>query len=139
MQGLVFDRGYFSKSNIKQLDEHGFKFVLALRDDYVFVKDLIKKYLDKIKDNTNLYIKCMDVFGISVKDDTLLDKPYYFHIYYDEIKGAYYKKRFLDNMNFFKSELLNLKGKVLRKNINLQKYKTWFYLDIDKDTNVLKT
>lgn len=46
--GLLFDRGYFSEPNVRELDAHGFEFIMMLRDDQNFVKKLIKAHAFRI-------------------------------------------------------------------------------------------
>ena len=136
--GLLFDRGYFSEQNVRELDGYGFEFMMMLREDQNFVKELIKSHTHDIKDHAEAYISGMDVFGISV-EDTLFDRKRYFHIYYDEVKAGYAKRRFLDAIASLKSELSELEGQVVRKNANLKKYKPWFHVCLDKDTRILKS
>lgn len=136
--GLLFDRGYFSEPNVRELDAHGFEFIMMLRDDQNFVKKLIKAHVSMLRDNPDAYISGMEVFGITV-EKMLYDKNRNFHIYYDEMKAGYAKRRFLNSLAALKSELLELKGKVLRKNANLTKYRPWFNLDVDKEKHMLKS
>lgn len=118
--GLLFDRGYFSEPNVRELDSHGFEFIMMLCDGQNFVKKLIKAHASMLRDNPDVYISGMEVFGITV-EKMLYNKNRYFHIYYDEVKAGYAKRRFLNGLAALKSELLELKGKVLRKNANLTK------------------
>ncbi len=136
--GLLFDRGYFSEPNVRELDSLGFEFIMMLREDQNFVRELIKGHIQEIKDRPEAYISGMEVFGITV-EGTLYGKQRYFHIYYDEIKAGYAKRRLLNHLAALKSELSELKGTVLRKNANLKKYKPWFDLEIDTGTRVLRS
>lgn len=135
--GLLFDRGYFSEPNIRELDSLDFDFMMMLREDLTFFKALVKKHLDEVKDHPDVYINGENVYGITVSEP-LFDKTRYFHIYYDEVKAGYSKRHFLNTLTTLKSELSDLLDTVLRKNMNLSKYKAWFDLDIDKETRVLK-
>lgn len=134
--GLLFDRGYFSETNVRELDCLGFEFMMMLREDHAYVKNLIKAHASEVKDHPETYLSGMDVFGTTVKD-MLCDRLRYFHIYYDEVKAGYAKRRFLDELSALKSELSEMEGTVLRKNSALKKYKPWFSLEIDKKTNTL--
>ncbi len=136
--GLLFDRGYFSEPNVRGLDALGFEFIMMLREDQNFVKGLIKALAATIKDNPGAYISGMEVFGITV-EKMLYDKKRHFHIYYDEVKAGYSKRRFLNGLAALKSELSEIKGKALRKNANLKRYKPWFNLEIDKEKRILKS
>lgn len=138
--GLLFDRGYFSEPNVRELDSLGFEFIMMLREDKKFVKKLIKAHMPKLKDNPDAYIGGMEVFGITA-EGMLYDKKRYFHIYYDEVKAGYAKRRFLNSLAALKSELLELKGKILRKNVNLKKYQAWFDIEVvsDQEKRILKS
>lgn len=115
--GLLFDRGYFSEPNVRVLDALGFEFIMMLREHQNFVKGLIKFPGAAVKDNPDAYISGMEVFGITV-EKMLYDKQRHFHIYYDEVKAGYSKRRFLNSLAALKSELSEIKGKALRKNAN---------------------
>ena len=136
--GLLFDRGYFSEGNVRQLDGLGYDFIMMLREDQTFVKKLIMEHMDDIKEVPRAYIGVMEVFGTSIQK-VLYGKPRQFHIYYDDVKASYAKRRFLNKISALQSELDELVGTVLRKNANTQKYKPWFTLDIDKDTRTLNS
>lgn len=136
--GLLFDRGYFSEANVRRLDAIGYSFIMMLREDQNFVKDLILNNMDKIKEKSNAYIGTMEVFGTSVQE-VLYGKPRHFHIYYDDVKASYAKRRFLNRVFALQSELDGLVGTVLRKNADTKKYTPWFVLDIDKDTRLLRS
>lgn len=136
--GLLFDRGYFSESNVRELDSLEFGFMMMLREDQKFVRELIKAHGSEIKDHPDTYINSMEVFGITVRD-TLYDRQRYFHIYYDEVKAGYAKRRFLNRLSALKNELSELKGRILRKNAGLKKYRPWFDLGIDSQTHILQS
>lgn len=134
--GLLFDRGYFSETNVRELDSMGFEFMMMLREDQGYAKGLVKRHAGEIKDHPDAYICGMEVFGLTVRD-TLYGSTRYFHIYYDEVKAGYAKRRFLNGLSALKSELSKMEGTVLRKNTALKKYRPWFDLKIDKTTNML--
>ena len=136
--GLLFDRGYFSEANVRDLDTLGFDFMMMLREDQKFVRELIREHASRIKDHTDTYLGNAEVYGMMVKRP-LYDKERYFYIYYDEVKASYAKRRFLNSLSALRSDLDTMLGKPLRKNANLKKHKVWFQLDIDKDTRVLRS
>ena len=134
--GLLFDRGYFSETNIKMLDDMGYDFMMMMREDYKFVRNIVKEHAAEIKDNPEAYISGMETFGITFSSE-LYGKNRWFHVYFDEVKASYAKRRFLNSLAAMKSELSELQGNTLRKNINLSKYKPWFEITIDKTTQKL--
>ena len=134
--GLLFDRGYFTNDNVTHLDDLGYSFMMMLREDQKFVRELIVDNGSAIKDNPESYLSDMEVFGLTVQSK-LGKKDRYFHIYYDEVKAGYSKRRFLNSISALKQELSAIQGTKLRKNATLAKYKKWFDVDIDKETNTL--
>ena len=136
--GLLFDRGYFTADNVAQLDDLGYSFMMMLREDQKFVRELIIDNSVLLKDSPENYLSGMDVFGITVQSK-LCDKTRYFHIYYDEVKAGYSKRRFLDDISAQKEVLSSLQGTKLRKNATLASYKKWFDITIDKETNTLQS
>ena len=134
--GLLFDRGYFTSDNVIQLDDLGYSFMMMLREDQKFVRKLIVDNSPVIKDNPDNYLSGMEVFGLTVQSK-LCKKDRYFHIYYDEVKAGYSKRRFLNSITALKDELSAIKGTKLRKNATRAKYKKWFDISIDKETNTL--
>ena len=136
--GLLFDRGYFSESNVRELDSLGYDFMMMLRENQVFVRELIKEHAASIKDHSNTYLGGMEVYGLTVSRQ-LYGKERFFHIYYDEVKASYIKRRFLNSLSALRSDLDDLVGTPLRKNMNLGKFRTWFHLNIDKNTRILKS
>ena len=136
--GLLFDRGFCCEGNIRSLDERGYGFIMMLRDDLNFFKDLIHEQRDAIKDQPDKYLDGLDVFATTVKK-MWYDKTRYFHVYYDEVVGSLRKQRFLSALGKIDRELSDLVGKKLRANMTYKKYAPWFDLDIDKDSNVLRS
>ena len=134
--GLLFDRGYFTSDNVIQLDDLGYSFMMMLREDQKFVRKLIVDNSPVIKDNPDNYLSGMEVFGLTVQSK-LCKKDRYFHIYYDEVKAGYSKRRFLNSITALKDELSAIQGTKLRKNATLAKHKKWFDINIDKETNTL--
>lgn len=53
---LIFDRGYFFESNIRGLDCMSYNFIIMMRKNQKFVKELIDENSNKIRDNIDSYI-----------------------------------------------------------------------------------
>lgn len=120
------------------MDSKGYDFIMMLREDQKFVRELIKEQSPSIKDCPSTYIGGMEVYGISVNDE-LFGKTRHFHIYYDEVKAGYARRRFLNSLSALRSDLEELTGTVLRKNANIKRHSAWFNLETDKKTGVLKS
>lgn len=136
--GLLFDRGYFTERNVRALDSLGYDFIIMLREDQKFVKDLIKECAPSIREHPETYLGAMEVYGTTVKR-SLYGKQRFFHIYFDEVKASYARRRLLNALSALRSDLDDLLGKPIRKNANFKRHEAWFRLNIDKDTHILES
>lgn len=136
--GLLFDRGYFSETNVRALDSLGYDFIIMLREDQNFAKDLIREHAAGIRDHADAYLGGAGVYGRTV-EKPLYGKKRFFHVYLDEVRASYARLRLLDSVSALRSDLDGLIGKPIRRNANLKRHRAWFKLDIDKDTRVLKS
>lgn len=83
--GFILDRGYFSKGNIKYLDECGYNFVLMVKGMKKMVNQIIRSVRGKFEQDRAKSIRSYHVSGMTVKNplyptDT---KDRYFHVYYN--------------------------------------------------------
>lgn len=88
--GFILDRGYFSKGNIKYLDDCGYNFVIMMKGMKKLVSQIIKSVRGKFEQDRSKSIRSYHVSGISIKNplyptDT---KERYFHIYYNGLKAV---------------------------------------------------
>lgn len=82
--GFILDRGYFSKDNIRFLDEHKYSFIIMVKGKKGLVRELISENKGKFETNRNNYIKEYGVNGCTI-EHTLYEgdeKIRYFHLYY---------------------------------------------------------
>ena len=87
--GFILDRGYFSKGNIKYLDECGYNFVLMVKGMKKMVNQIIRSVRGKFEQDRAKSIRSYHVSGMTVKNplyptDT---KDRYFHVYYNGSKA----------------------------------------------------
>ena len=82
--GFILDRGYFSKGNIRKMDEYGYSFVIMIKGMAKLVNRLILENKGKFEEERKYSIRKHHVYGITVKDKLYLDdeKDRYFHIYH---------------------------------------------------------
>lgn len=88
--GFILDRGYFSKGNIKYLDECGFKFVIMVKGMKKLVNQVIRRVRGTFEQDRSKSIRSYHVSGITVRNplyptDT---KKRYFHVYYNGTKAV---------------------------------------------------
>ena len=82
--GFILDRGYFSKDNIRKMDEYGYDFVLMVKGMASLVDELILSHKGLFEDDRNYSIRWHHVYGMTVKRRLYADdeKERYFHIYH---------------------------------------------------------
>lgn len=82
--GFILDRGYFSKGNIRKMDEYGYSFVIMIKGMAKLVNRLVLENKGKFEEERKYSIRKHRVYGITVKDKLYLDdeKARYFHIYH---------------------------------------------------------
>ncbi len=82
--GFILDRGYFSKDNIRQMDEYGYDFVIMVKGMAFLVNELVLKHRGTFEDDRECNIRKHHVYGMTVKHKLYVDdeKDRYFHIYH---------------------------------------------------------
>ena len=82
--GFILDRGYFSKGNIRKMDEYGYSFVIMIKGMAKLVNRLVLENKGKFEEERKYSIRKHHVYGITVKDKLYPDdeKARYFHIYH---------------------------------------------------------
>ena len=82
--GFILDRGYFSRSNIRELDKHGYSFVIMVKGMYDLVSSLVLEQKGTFENKWARYIDEYDVYGTTVRRKMFEtdEKDRYFHIYH---------------------------------------------------------
>lgn len=82
--GFILDRGYFSKGNIRKMDEYGYSFVIMVKGMAKLVNTLILKNKGRFEEERKYSIRKHHVYGFTVKSKLYLDdeKDRYFHVYH---------------------------------------------------------
>ena len=88
--GFVLDRGYFSKDNIRYMDDNKYEFVMMVKGCKALVSSLVEANLGTFENKRSSSIRMYKVYGTTVtsklyEDDT---KERFFHIYYNPSKQA---------------------------------------------------
>ena len=106
--GFILDRGYFSKGNIRKMDEYGYSFVIMVKGMAKLVNNLVLKNKGRFEEERKCSIRKHHVYGITVKNKLYLDdeKDRYFHIYHSTGKEHGEKEEL--------EEMLERLGKSLR-------------------------
>ena len=101
--GFILDRGYFSKDNIRYMDDNGFPFVIMIKGRKELVSALVLSNKNTFETNRDCNIHSYQVYGKSVRSKLYEDdeKERYIHIYFNVSKQAAERVQFeqaLDRM-----------------------------------------
>lgn len=82
--GFILDRGYFSKDNIRFLDENGYSFVLMVKGLGKLVSELVLSRRGTFECSRSCDIREYKAYGITVKAKLYAEdaRERYFHIYH---------------------------------------------------------
>ena len=94
--GFILDRGYFSRGNIRYLDECGYSFVIMAKGMSSFISDLILENKGTFENKRSCDMNAYGVYGKTVQR-TLFEgdeKKRYIHIYHSISKDADEREHF---------------------------------------------
>lgn len=107
--GFILDRGYFSRDNIRHMDQCGYDFIIMLKGMKDLVSELVLENKGEFEESRKYSIRDYKVSGMTVKrklfpsDET----ERYFHIYYNESKRTGEREKF--------EEKIDMMGEILKK------------------------
>ena len=83
--GFILDRGYFSRGNIRFMDEHHYSFIIMVKGMKSLVNELILSKKGTFENKWAKYIDDYDVYGTTVPAKLYEgdEKTRYFHIYHN--------------------------------------------------------
>lgn len=113
--GFILDRGYFSKHNIRYMDENGYSFVIMVKGMKDLVSALISSKIHTFETSRECSIRAYRVYGTTVKarlysDDT---KNRYFHIYHNTGRQAAEREQLEQKIDSYMKFLRRMEGQVV--------------------------
>lgn len=104
--GFILDRGYFSKDNIRYMEENNHAFVIMVKGQKDLVSSLVLEHRNTFETDRNCSIRAYRIYGKTVmarlyEDDANLKQ---FHIYYNPSKQAAERELFeqdIDRMKLY--------------------------------------
>ena len=130
--GFILDRGYFSKENIRDIDQNDYTFIIMCRGCKALVSSLVLEKRGSFETKREASIRSYKVYGTTVRrklyeDDT---KDRYFHIYYNPSRQAAEREKL--------EQKVERLSQFLKKNVNTQvkfgkTYQDYFHLHYDKN------
>lgn len=130
--GFILDRGYFSQSNIEQLDANGFDFIIMVKGRKKLVNSIITENLHTFEKKSRNYIEEYDVFGCTVERKLFESdsKTRYIHLYHSVSKEAAELLRFNEDLRKMKKEMDKNIGKAAVMPKSYSEYFELYYNDV---------
>ena len=111
--GFILDRGYFSKENIRFMDQCGYDFVIMVKGMKAFVSEMVLAMKDTFENSRSCTIKHYGVNGTTVKKKLFAsdEKNRYIHIYYSASKCASERSLFEKKLDKIEQYLKKMQGR----------------------------
>ena len=130
--GFILDRGYFSRGNIRYLDECGYSFVIMAKGMASFVNELILENKGTFEDKRACDMNAFGVYGKTVQRALFEgdEKKRYIHIYHSISKEADEREAFENDLRERTALLMSHQNEQVEFGAAYEKY---FYLHYDKN------
>ena len=127
--GFILDRGYFSKENIRYMDNCGYDFVIMVKGMRSFVSELVLENRGKFENVREYGIRQYKTFGMTVKRQLFAsdETERYSHIYYSDARASAEHEKVEAKIDRMKKYLDSIKGKKVSISDG---YKDYFTLEI---------
>jgi len=134
--GFILDRGYFSKENIRYLDENDYGFIIMVKGVKALVCDLVRSKRHSFETSRACSIRAYRVYGTTVRGKLYADDSTerYFHIYYNTGRQAGQREQLEQKIDSYKKFLKRAEGQIVAFGRN---YASYFDLYHDKDGRFL--
>lgn len=122
--GFILDRGYFSKENIRFMDDNGYDFVIMVKGMKKLVSEIVLERRGSFEDDRKNSIRIYKVSGTTVRRKLYADdeKERYFHIYYSDSKRQSEREKFEDKIDQMGKKLKDCMGLPVRPRGDFIKY-----------------
>lgn len=137
--GFLLDRGYASKENIRYFDKNGYGFLMMMKTNQKFVKEVVESVKMSLRMDVSHFIYDHKVYGATVKGKLYAsDKnERYYHVYYDSVRAEQEKMSILFNHERIKKELDRRVEKKLSRKEELRRFEKGFLLKFDDNGYLL--
>ena len=130
--GFILDRGYFSRGNIRYLDECGYSFVIMAKGMAAFISELILENRGTFENKRSCDMNAYGVYGKTVQRALFEgdEKKRYIHIYHSISKEADERETFENALRERTALLMSHQNETVEFGSSYEKY---FYLHYDKN------
>ena len=123
--GFILDRGYFSKKNIREMDDEHMSFIIACKGKANFINNLVSKAIGTFEKDRKNRINKFSCYGTTIVYPLFGDDiNRYIHIYYNELKAAVER----ENIEAKVERISNLLKKNVGKKKDYNEYNHYFDL-----------
>ncbi len=111
--GFILDRGYFSKANIRYMDQGGYDFVIMVKGMVNLVSSLIEEHKGSFETNRGCSIRSHRVYAKTVVSRLYEsdDRKRYFHLYYSTYKESAEREQLESNIERMAKTISSYEGK----------------------------
>lgn len=122
--GFILDRGYFSKGNIKSMDEHNYSFVIMVKGMYDLVNSLVLEKKGTFENKWANHIDEYDMYGMTVKKKLYEtdSKERYFHIFHSIVKEGSERTLLAKKLRQMKSYMMRHTNEMIEFGSSFGKY-----------------
>lgn len=132
--GFIIDRGYFSKGNLKHIDELNYSFLIAVKGNKNFINKFVKEVKGTFESKRVNRISKFACVGTTISKPLFNgDKERYIHVFYNELKAAVERENIETKIDRY-CAILN-KGIGTKKDYST--YEKYFKLEYDKDDTLI--
>jgi transposase len=130
--GFILDRGYFSKDNIRYMDEQRYDFIIMVKGMKKLVRDIVKSRKGTFETDRDCSIRAYRVYGTTIKQTLYADDEHdrWFHIYHNPGKQAAEREQLELQVDRQKQFFAKLQGKKVEFSSAFSQYFDLFH---DKD------
>lgn len=122
--GFILDRGYFSKDNIRFMDDNGYDFVIMVKGMKKLVSEIVLEQRGTFEDSRKNSIRSYKVSGTTIRRKLYADdeNERYFHIYYSDSKRQSEREMLEDKIDRMGKKLKECMGLSVRPRGDFKKY-----------------
>lgn len=122
--GFILDRGYFSKGNIRYMDECGYDFIIMVKGMSSLVNEMIYDRKGTFESKRSCFIRRYHTYGVTIKHPLYAvdDRDRYFHLYYSNQKEAAERAQLEAKIERMTKYLESLKGDKVAISGGYEKY-----------------
>ncbi len=133
--GFILDRGYFSKANIRYMDQCGYHFVIMVKGLKSFVREMIRLHKGSFEEDRKYSIRDYKVKGKTIKARLFAsdEKERYFHLFYSDKKAAKEKETIEHKIDKMAEYLKQKQGKAITIEKSVEQYFDLIYYHEGKE------